>query len=163
MSFYDTSQRADVRFTATDARDILNVKREGFAKTLGIIRQMCDICIKDTSRKGLDCVAFDLPTGIFGRDNYEPKTMGRELAEQLYEDGYDVTGSVLELKISWADPAIKRTKGRLNYVDDLPSGREEAASMPVPFSAEFSRQIQQKNKSRQAGKGTKKIEKRLNL
>lgn len=124
-----------IRLTAQSARELLNVKRESFYKSLGIIRQMCDAIIKDTSRRGKDNITFDIPPTVFAHESYDPKSMGRALAEQLYEDGFNVTGTTLHLNISWAD-------------DDDDSSEDEFRSLgvgsqaqAVPFTAAFSKQI----------------------
>lgn len=92
---------AGMRLTAQEARDLLNIKKESFEKTLSIIRQMADSSVQDVSRRGHSEVKFDVPLLVWGRDSYDQGTMGKALAEQLFEDGFDVTGTTSRLIISW--------------------------------------------------------------
>jgi hypothetical protein len=89
------------RLTADDARELMNIKKEGFDKTQSIIRHMCDIMIKDASRRGQRDMAFDVPISVWGRESYDRREMGHALAEQLYGDGFDVTGHAAGLIIRW--------------------------------------------------------------
>ena len=124
-----------VRLTVTDARELMNIKKDAFVKTLGIIRQMADSCIRDASRRGKDCITFEIPHSVFGRESYDQKSMGRALAEQYYADGYDVTGTIFKLVVTWgensggADPA--------NPVRHA----ETPTVAALPFTAAFGKQI----------------------
>jgi hypothetical protein len=95
------------RLTAMEARDLMNIKKESFERTLSAIRQMCDINIKDASRRGQHFLSFDVPATVWGRDGYDHQTMGRTLAEQLFEDGFDITGTTVKLMISWGPSKSK--------------------------------------------------------
>lgn len=90
-----------IRLTAGDARKLMAIKKERFKATLNTIRQMCDLEIRDISRRGLNCIEYDVPRTVMGRDDYDVKKMGRALAKQLFDDDYDVTGTPTRLKISW--------------------------------------------------------------
>lgn len=90
-----------IRLTAQEARDLMCIKKECFTKTLSIIRQMCDISLRDTSRRGSSSMQFDVPQTVWGRDSYDHHSMGKALAKQLFDDGFDVTGTTTKLLISW--------------------------------------------------------------
>jgi len=126
-----------MRLTAQSARDLLNMKKESFFKSLSIIRQMCDTLIKDASRRGKDMIQFDVPPSVFARESYDPRVMGRALAEQLYEDGFNVTGSTLHLKISWADEDSEETKDD----EGIRASTSATMPMPIPFSTAFTSQL----------------------
>jgi hypothetical protein len=84
---------------------MITVKKEAFNRALDMVRHMCDDMIKECSRKGYDSLDFEVPRSIFTQDAYDPKSMGRALAEQLFEDGYDVTGTSTHLHVQWSDTA----------------------------------------------------------
>lgn len=89
------------RLTAQEARDLMNIKKESFEKTLSIIRQMCDVTMRDVSRRGNSNMKFDVPQTVWGRDGYNQHAMGKALAEQLFDDGFDVTGTTTKLNVAW--------------------------------------------------------------
>lgn len=124
---------ASMRLTASEARDLMNIKKEAFVKTLGILRQMADSNIKEASRRGRDYLDFDIPQSVFGRESYDPRAMGRALAEQYYEDGYDVTGTPLKLNIKWTDSS--------KDADSIKFPRQEDAKPAMPFTSSFKPQI----------------------
>lgn len=89
------------RLTADEARDLMDIKKESFDKTLYIIRQMCDATLRDASRRGARSAKFDIPVAVWGREGYDQRAMGKALAEQLYGDGFDVSGNSKCIAISW--------------------------------------------------------------
>ena len=99
------SEGNHIRLKASDARSMMTLKQENFNKTLGIIRQMCDNLIRETSQSGKTTfIEYEVPKTVFGCDSFDQGTMGKALAKELYEDGYDVKGTAKKLKISWGDP-----------------------------------------------------------
>jgi len=123
-----------MRLTAVEARGLMNLKKEAFIKTLGLIRQMVDTNIRDASRRGRESIDFDVPQSLFGRESYDSKYMGKALAEQLhYEDGYDVMGTPLKLKIKWGDDAKSD--------DKIKFPRQPDPQPALPFTTEFNRQV----------------------
>jgi hypothetical protein len=92
------------RFTAEEARDIMDLKKECTEKTLTMMRHMCDATLKGASERGQHQMTFDIPTTMWGREAFDQHEIGRQLAEQLYEDGFDVTGTTNKLNISWNVP-----------------------------------------------------------
>lgn len=89
------------RFTADEAREFMNIKKERFDRTLYIIRQMCDMTMRDASRRGQHKVSFDVPSTVFGREGYDRHSMAKALASQLFDDGFDVSGTTSRIVISW--------------------------------------------------------------
>jgi hypothetical protein len=96
-----SSSFGGTRLTADEARDLMNIKKENFDKSLSVVRQMCDVTLRDASRRGQCSMRFDIPISIWGRDSYDQHTMGRALASQIFDDGFDVTGTTSRLNISW--------------------------------------------------------------
>lgn len=148
-----------VRMTAQEARDMLGMKKDSFLRTLGIIRQMCDSSIKEACRRGRDCLKFDVPPTIFAREYYDPRAMGRELAKQLYEDGFDVQGTVLHFTISWStDDGGSDHEGEQH--SPYPR-RTLGGPMPIPFTRDFSRSLKESSSDGCAAKRNKKVELQL--
>jgi hypothetical protein len=129
-----------MRMTAEEARNLLHMKKESFLKTLSIIRQMCDTSIKEACRRGRDRVKFDIPITLFAREYYDPKTMGKELAQQLFEDGFDVVGPTpLHLTVTWSKSTSDGEAGDKSDGDvSRPRGGGIMGGMPVPFTSAFS-------------------------
>lgn len=92
---------AGFRFTAQEARTLAGIKKESFERTLSVIRQMVDVIVREASIKGGDSVTFDVPEMVWGRDSFDRHAMGKALAEQLFNDNFDVTGTTAKLNISW--------------------------------------------------------------
>ena len=114
-----------VRLKASEARDLMTLKQESFLRTLGLIRQMCDTVIKETSQSGkAHFIEYDVPRSIFGCEAFDQSVMGKALAKELYEDGYDVKGTSKKLRISWASPE--------DDTDELPVS-VHSAFMPSTF------------------------------
>jgi hypothetical protein len=131
-----------MRLTARDAVRMLDTKKEGFNKALRMIRQMCDSLIRDTCRRSKTRVRFEVPVNVWGGEAYEKNDMGEALAKQLYEDGYDVTGTVSRLEISWG-PKKKKKKDEAAEEEGSEEETPRAPQQPfaAPFSTAFSRQL----------------------
>ena len=95
------------RLTAKDARDILSIKEASFDRTLNLVRGTCDTAIKDASKLGKHTINFEVPQRIWGREIYDRGVMGSKLAKQLFEDGFDVSGTTVRLTISWNPPSTE--------------------------------------------------------
>jgi hypothetical protein len=91
----------DVSFPASYARQILNLKKDEFDKTMHIIRILINDSIREASFRGNGQIRFTIPTFIFNRPNYNPSEMGKALANQLHEEGYKILGNSLCLHIIW--------------------------------------------------------------
>lgn len=137
-----------MRLTAAEARELQSTKREEFANTLGTIRQMADSNIKDASRRGEGSIVFEVPLTVFGKGSYSRKAMGRALAEQYYEDGYDVTGTCLKLVIKWEGEERDTGSIKLSKKTSPPA----PVGMPLPFTKEFDRQVSTGARSAQSKK-----------
>ena len=128
-----------MRLTASEARDLMNLKKDAFYKTMGILRQMADTSIREASRRGRDGITFDVPASVFGRESYDPRSMGKALAEQYYEDGYDVTGTPTKLKIRWPDST--RDGDDIKFARQQDDDQAQAQGTALPFTAAFQRQL----------------------
>lgn len=158
---------AGYRLTAQEARDMMCIKKESFEKTLGTIRQMCDIAIREASRKGNGSAIFDVPRTMWGRDDYNHDLMGKALAEQLFDDDFDVTGTTARLIVSWEDPSGVEDKSRvgrstvLRHADLAPKSIKSFAPAPAPaqsFSTAFATLLREPQNQKK-----KKVERRVNI
>lgn len=91
------------RMTAEQARTMTNIKKIKFRDTLRMIRHLCDHSIKTASAQGYNAIWFDVPTSMWEREAYKLNEMSHALATQLHGDGYNITGNVDRLHISWQD------------------------------------------------------------
>ena len=96
------------RFTADQALDISHSKHEAFDKTLGIIRNMIDNQIRDAAKMGKQSVNIEIPRTVFGRESFDVIEMGRALADHLFEDKFNVTGTYTRFIISWGEKRTPR-------------------------------------------------------
>ncbi|MDR3541543.1 MAG: hypothetical protein P4L69_11365 [Desulfosporosinus sp.] len=94
------------RFTADQALDISLSRHASFEKTMAIIRNSIDNQIKDAAMVGKQSITVIIPRNIFGRDSFDPIEMGRALAEQLFADKFDVSGTYTRFIISWGRKRI---------------------------------------------------------
>lgn len=145
------------RLTAQEARDFSSIKKEAFDSALEAVRQMCDMCIRDASRRGKESCEFSIPRGIMGRETYNQHVMGKMLAQQLYEDDFDVTGTTDKLTISWGceerpPPAPKKQPTATTTTTIKP-----AAPTRTPFTALISLPDPSTSSKK------KKVEKRVNV
>lgn len=115
------------RFTADQALDISLSKHEAFEKTLGIIRNMIDNQIRDAAKLGKQSVTIEIPRTVFGRESYDLIEMGRALADHLFEDKFNVTGTYTRFMVSWGD---KRSPRPTRVV--RPQTAKPVISLPVP-------------------------------
>jgi hypothetical protein len=90
------------RFSAKSAKEIMMAKQDSFDKTLETIRLTVDSTIKDAAKMGKGSVSFKIPANVFGHEPYNPAEMGKALVDQLFADGYEVTGTYSNTVISWA-------------------------------------------------------------
>jgi hypothetical protein len=151
------------RLTAQEARDLMDIKKESFEKTLSIIRQMCDVTMRDSSRRGIGNMKFDVPQTVWGRDGYNQHAMGKALAEQLFDDGFDVTGTTTKLNISWG--AVDAADGD-RPITGLSCGAKECkrgtAPLSIPFTPTFAAMMRNAASGGNSQK-KKKIERHVNI
>jgi len=98
------------RFTADHALDISLSRHESFEKTMSIIRNMIDNQIRDAAKMGKQSVSIEIPRTVFGRESFDVIEMGRSLAEQLFEDKFNVTGTYTRFIITWGVKTPRNTK-----------------------------------------------------
>lgn len=96
------------RFVARNAREIMMAKQDSFDRTLRTIRSMIDASIKDAAKLGKKSVTVNVPGSVFGHEPYNLAAMGKELANQLFADDYQVAGTYARMTISWADTTEKK-------------------------------------------------------
>ena len=117
------------RFTADQALDISLSRHASFEKTMAIIRNSIDNQIKDAAMVGKQSVTIVIPPNIFGRDNFDPIEMGRALAEQLFEDKFNVTGTYTRFVISWGRkrlvPLTRPKQPSVSAVIKVPTPRKK--------------------------------------
>jgi len=92
---------SETRITADQARDVVYARRDVFDRTLNIIRNMVDTKILEEAQRGGYSATITIPKSVFGREPYDYVVMGRGLAEQLYGDGFTVTGTFARMVITW--------------------------------------------------------------
>lgn len=121
---------AKTRLTAEHARQLMGMKKEAFLKTRDVIREIADAQIKDASSAGRDSIDFEIPPTMMGRDRYNQRAMAKSLAEQFYQDGYDVTGNSKKLTIKWSlEPATKPEESEVPAPAPM--------TFPLPFTSRF--------------------------
>lgn len=98
------------RLNAKYARDIMLAKQDRFDKTLATIRTMVDSSIKEAAKLGRRSVTVNVPCSVFGHEPYNLAEMGKALADQLFADDYQVSGTYSKMLISWADPPVSEKK-----------------------------------------------------
>jgi hypothetical protein len=116
------------RFTADHALDITMSRHEAFEKTMSIIRNMIDSQIRDAAKMGRQSVNIEIPRTVFGRESFDPIEMGRSLAEQLFEDKFNVTGTYTRFIISWGEKKTPRS----NKIVKPNAKTNPVISLPVP-------------------------------
>jgi hypothetical protein len=132
-----------VRLKASEARDLMTIRQEAFNRTLGIIRQMCDTTIRETSQSNkAHFIEYEVPRSVFGCEAFDQSAMGKALAQELYVDGFDVKGTSKKLRISWAKPE--------DDTDELPVS-VHSSFMPTTFT----RPLSQPKTGGKVGKGGK--------
>jgi hypothetical protein len=106
MSIYEQS----TSFKARNARELMEVGQESFRKLLQRVRNLCDERIKEACSRGFGSIEFSIPTKnwIGGTSENDKMKLGRELAYQLYDDGYSVRGNCDRLKIIWHEESTPR-------------------------------------------------------
>lgn len=96
------------RLKADEAVDIVDSKNYAFKKTMSVIRSMIDMEIRNASRLGKRTITYRVPRNVFGHEWFDVNKMGWSIAQQLFEDKFNVSGTCESLVISWGgkDPAI---------------------------------------------------------
>jgi hypothetical protein len=69
---------------------------------------MIDASIKDAAKMGKKSITVNVPGSVFGHEPYNLAEMGKELANQLFADDYQVAGTYAKMTISWADVTEKK-------------------------------------------------------
>jgi hypothetical protein len=155
------------RLTADDARDLMGLKRETFGRTLVIVRHMCDAAIKDAGRRGRCDVVFDVPASVWGRETYDQREMGTALARQLYEDGFDVTGTNVRLHVHWGtDAGRQRRPEKAGSPEDGGDDGDDRPPKRPPPAAFYGRPMSIKvggSGGETGGGRAKKVERRINV
>jgi hypothetical protein len=88
---------------AERAREYMKLRLDSFAKTMRVIRTMVDSAIKDAARLGNSSVTVNMPGSVFGHEPYNLAKMGEGIAKELFQDGFDVSGTYARMTISWGD------------------------------------------------------------
>jgi hypothetical protein len=96
------------RLQAKSAREMMKARQDSFEKTAQTIRNMIDSSIRDSAKIGKCSVTVNIPASVFGHEPYELVGMGKEIARQLFSDGYQVAGTYSRMTISWSDPTPKK-------------------------------------------------------
>ena len=97
MAYHNNPQRLD----AHEAARMMCARRDEFHEILRIARSAVDMQIKDAARYGAGYIHYTVPRSMWGRSRYDPNILGRALAMELAESGYDIQGNTLRFKISW--------------------------------------------------------------
>lgn len=78
------------RFTAGDARAAMQLREEINSEVVQVARAMCDEVLRTAaSQHRTECV-FQMPRGMHNMNAYNLRDVTIMLAEQLYQDGFDV-------------------------------------------------------------------------
>ena len=113
----------ETRLSADTARDITCARRDVFDKTLGIIRNMVDVQIKDAAKLGKHSILVEVPRSVFGRGPYVVSEMGAALANQLHADGFNIKGTFVRMQVSWEQTTPAAPP---------PTQRHRIVNVPVP-------------------------------
>lgn len=93
--------------SAERARELMVSSQENFDESLAIIRHICDHEIEEAAQKHRSSIMFSVPQSLFGREEYSISNMGKRLAMQLHDDGYDIEGSSKSFRITWGQSQIQ--------------------------------------------------------
>ena len=89
---------------ARAAKELMLARRDGFDRALATVRNMADSAVRLAAGSGKHAVTVQVPRSIFGFEPFDQVEMGRALANQLFSDGFRVSGSYLQMTISWGEP-----------------------------------------------------------
>lgn len=99
---------------ASVVREIAQLRQGEFLKTLAMLRAQVDLHIMEAATQSLKGANIAVPVTYVGREPYDVVEMGKALVEQLQADGYVVTGTFLQFRVSW-DKAVSPR----NVTDDI--------------------------------------------
>lgn len=116
----------ETRLTADVARELSYIKQDSFEKTLQTIRMMVDSQIRDAAKMGRTKVDVEVPRSVFGRPPYDLAEMGKRLAQQMYADGFAISGTYSRLCLSWNREEKKKP---------AKNGGGNVINVPVPKSS----------------------------
>ena len=94
--------------SAERARELMEMSQESFRTSLSVIRHMCDEQVQQEAQKQNWHTTFAVPSSLFGHDRYDQVRMGKCLAQTLYQDGFSVRGSPIQLEIIWGKKHTSR-------------------------------------------------------
>lgn len=127
---------SETRITAEKARDVVYARKDVFDRTLNIIRNMVDTKVLEEAQRGGYSATISVPKSVFGREPYDYVVMGKALAEQLYGDGFTVTGTFTRMAVSWGGKESLSKKSSKKSSSSPP--KRQGIVIPIPKNMNYS-------------------------
>jgi len=93
---------------ASAVRNIAHMRMTEFRGTLAMLRAQVNSYIMEAVVQNAPFARIQVPSVYVGREAYDQVEMGRQLVNQLREDGYDVQGTYVDFYVRWM-PQIAKT------------------------------------------------------